>query len=276
MAEQLKVDGQERPPTPSASVLVLREGADGPEVLMLERHLDSDFVGGALVFPGGKVDAADGDLDPRHLHLPDDAAAEAARMDVDLPGATALWVAAIRETFEEAGVLLAHHRDGRPVTAEDLAAPAARAARASLIDRGPVADWHAWLVEADLVLDLAALAPWSWWVTPQGVHRRFDTRFFAVALPEVQADVAAHDTVEVTSSRWTSPAAALAAHRDGEAVVIFPTRCNLEDLAGFTTAAAAVADGHARTPPRIEPTVGKDAEGHVVVHHPDGRLPERP
>lgn len=242
---------------------------------MLERHLDSDFVGGALVFPGGKVDAGDGQLPEDHLVRPDDPQADARALGVDdVATATALRAAAVRETFEEAGILLARHRDGRPVSADDLTAPAARAARAALIDRGPVADWHAWLVEADLVLDLASLVPWSWWVTPEGVRRRFDTRFFAVEVPPGQREVLAHDEVEVTSSRWTTPAAALAAHAAGEAVVIFPTRCNLQDLAVHEDVAAARAAAAASQLTCILPTVSTDEQGRVLVHHPDGRAPE--
>lgn len=244
---------------------------------MLERHLDSDFVGGALVFPGGKVDPLDGQLPAEHVAGPPDPQADARTLGVeDVATATALRAAAVRETFEEAGILLAHHRDGRPVTGEDLATPAARAARAALVDRGPVADWHAWLVESDLVLDLASLVPWSWWVTPEGVHRRFDTRFFAVEVPAAQRDVLAHDEVEVTSSRWTTPAAAVAAHEAGDAVVIFPTRCNLEDLAAHADVAAACAAAGASPLERILPTVTRDEQGQVLVQHPDGRDPEVP
>lgn len=271
----IRMGGQGSPPTASASVLLCRDGASGVEVLLLERHLDSDFVGGALVFPGGKVDPADGQLPAAHRAGPDP------QRDADQLGvvtadeAVALRVAAVRETFEEAGVLLAHDRDGRPVDAARLAADDAVAARQALVDRGPVADWHAWLVDAGLVLDLQALAPWSWWVTPEGVHRRFDTKFFVAQLPAAQAEVAAHDAVEVTSSRWWSPPAAVAAHHAGDAVVIFPTRCNLEDLARHRSSRTAVAASRDRTLTRIMPTA-MEVDGEVLVQHPDGRPPERP
>lgn len=276
MARELEVDGEDRDATPSASVLVVRDGDAGVEVLMLERHLDSDFVGGALVFPGGKVDPADAAL-PAHLGQDvDDVDADVAALGVDdAAQARAFRAAAVRETFEEAGILLAHHRDGRPVTADDLADEAARAARAGLVDRGPVDAFHAWLDAAGLVLDLGALAPWSWWVTPVGVHRRFDTRFFVATVPPEQRDGAAIDAVEVTSARWTTPRDAVAAHHAGAATVIFPTRCNLDDLAVHGRADDAVAAARRRPLTRILPTVTVE-DGRPLVHHPDGRAPEAP
>lgn len=282
-------------PTPAATVLLLRDapvpdgtddgsdaraGSGGPagtrlEVLLLERSLNSDFVGGALVFPGGKVDPLDGTLDPARWQGPDPATELASLGVADGTQALGLRVAAVRETFEEAGVLLARHEDGAPVTAAELATVDAVEARAALIDRGPVADWFAWLERRQLVLDLDALALWSWWVTPEGIHRRFDTRFFVAALPAEQADVAAHDEVEITDVLWSTPAAALAAHAAGEAMVIFPTRCNLTDLDAHPSAAAAVAaarDGRCDTSRILPRTLRID--GVMVVQHPDGRPPE--
>jgi 8-oxo-dGTP pyrophosphatase MutT (NUDIX family) len=264
------------PAVAASTILILRDGPDGAgplEVLLLERHLDSDFAGGALVFPGGKVDDADRHLDPARwvAHAPggwQQRLGTANRED-----ALGLLVAAVRETFEEAGILLAQREDGAPVTADDLSRPSFREARARLCSRDERWDWRPWLEDEELVLDLRALALWSWWVTPKGQHKRFDTRFFVALLPTGQR--AAHDAVETTSLRWTAPADALAAHERGEAVVIFPTRRNLRELAAHPTASAAHAAAVAGEVDqrRIQPRVVR-VGGQVMVQHPFEDAPE--
>ncbi len=241
-------------------------GACGIEVLLLERHIESDFAGGALVFPGGKVDPADRDLAPERWEGADPARwreALGAATDEDALG---LLVAAVRETFEEADVMLAR-RDGRPVTDEDLASRSFAEARARLSRRGEPFDWRDWLAEEDLVLDLGALALWSWWVTPKGQHKRFDTRFFVATLPPGQS--AAHDDVEMTSLRWSTPQAALEAQAAGTTTVIYPTRKNLEALCGHATAAEAwhAADRGEVEQRRIEPEI-VEVDGRIMVQHP--------
>ncbi|MDH5373846.1 MAG: hypothetical protein OEX97_12960, partial [Acidimicrobiia bacterium] len=115
-----------------------------------------------------------------------------------------------------------------------------------------------------LVLDLSSLAWWSWWVTPIGVHRRFDTRFFVALAPEDQ--VAGHDDVETVHSVWTTPRGALSAAAEGRAMVILPTRKNLEQLTMHATAQAAVDWAAEQTPPRIGPEI-VDEGGRLVVRH---------
>lgn len=264
--------GETRPTVDAASILLLREGAGEPEVLLLERHIESDFAGGALVFPGGKVDEADRELDPARWTGRDPAAWRdrlGAATDADALG---LLVAAVRETFEEAGVLLAT-REGEPLTDADLQQPSFVEARRHLATRGQRFDWHDWLERERLVLDLGALAPWSWWVTPKGQHKRFDTRFFAALLPAGQS--AASDTVETTDLRWTTPADALQAQRDGRMVVIFPTRRNLAALGEHPGAADAwdAADRGRVDMRRIEPELVVDGD-RVLVRHPDERTLE--
>ena len=263
----------------AATVLLLRDAPDRAgqrprlEVLLLERHLDSDFAGGALVFPGGKVDPADRTFDAgRWTGEPLSRWAE--RLGVDDPAdALGLLVAGVRETFEEAGVLLARREDGTALTDEDLATPSFVRARQRLAGRDAAGGFEAWLSDEELVLDLGALALWSWWVTPEGQHKRFDTRFLVAVLPEGQH--AQHDDVETTSLRWATPAEALAAHERGEATVIFPTRRNLSDLARFDDAAAAWAaarDGQVDQR-RIQPRVVRVGD-RVMVQHPDEDDPE--
>lgn len=248
-------------PVDASTVMVLRDGTDGIEVLMLERHLDSDFVGGAYVFPGGKLDV--GDYLEDSLWDGIDPTTEAARMGVDAGLCLGLYVAAVRETFEEGGLLFAR-RDGKRVSAEDLTTASFAQARARLNSRETRWDWTEWLITERLVLDLGALVWWSWWVTPKGVHRRFDTRFFVAVAPEGQQ--AGHDDVETVHSVWTTPHRALAAAAEGRAMVILPTRKNLEQLGSHRTASQAVEWAAGQTPPRIEPEIAAEA-GRVMVKH---------
>lgn len=261
-----RVTGETTTPIESASVMLLRDGGDGVEVLMLERHVESDFAGGALVFPGGKVDGPDRRLPPdRWDGLDPDAMAEEMEAPADL--VLGWHVAAVRESFEEAGILLAR-RDGQPVDAEVLMDEGVQEARRRLQQRDTSWDWSGWLAQEGLVLDLAALVWWSWWVTPDGLHRRYETRFFVAAAPGGQ--VGEHDAVETTSLRWTTPESALAAGRDGRATVIYPTRKNLEALADFASAAAAIeaartgALDRRRTVPEIVTGDGDE----ISIRHP--------
>jgi 8-oxo-dGTP pyrophosphatase MutT (NUDIX family) len=254
-------------------VLVRDAPTGGIEVLLLERHLDSDFAGGALVFPGGKVDAGDRELAPERWSGADLTRwRELLGADTE-SDALGLLVAGVRETFEEAGVLFAHREDGSPVEATDLTSPGFVEARRRLASRDERFDWRPWLVEERLVLDLGALAMWSWWVTPVGMHRRFDTRFLTARVPGDQA--AAHDRVEMTSLRWMTPTDALAAQARGEIVMIYPTRRNLRDLAAFDDTASLwdAARGDRIDRRRIMPTV-VTVDGEPMVQHPDGDPPE--
>lgn len=284
-----------RPAVDSASVLLLRDAAstgrrDAPcerrarsaspepavEVFMLERHIETDFAGGALVFPGGKVDGPDRDLEPaRWRGVALEAMAET--LGVATPAAVlGLYVAAVRETFEEAGVLLGT-RGAQPIVADDLASPSFLAARARLADRGSDWDWRRWLTDEAIVLDLGALTPWSWWVTPHGMHRRYDTRFFVTCVPAVQAPALRHDDIETVSSRWTTAAAALAAHAAGAVTLVYPTRQNLRQLAAHSSVdgACAASAGRVAGLRRLMPVV-VHVDGRAMVAHPDGGPPERP
>jgi 8-oxo-dGTP pyrophosphatase MutT (NUDIX family) len=270
-----RLTDEEVPAIASSTVVLVRDGRSGGglEVLLLERHLDSDFAGGALVFPGGKVDDVDRELDAaRWTGRP------LARWQEELGTATeadalGLLVAAVRETFEEAGVLLAHREDGTPLEADDLSAESAREARRRLSERGRPWDWRPWLADEGLVLDLGALALWSWWVTPLGQHKRFDTRFLIAQQPAGQ--VAFHDDVETTSLRWIAPADALAEQAAGHATIIFPTRRNLQALARFDRASAAwrAAQAGEVDRRRIQPSIVL-VDGRPMVQHPHEDAPE--
>ncbi len=260
--------GADVPAVDAATIVLVRDAADGGvEVLLLERHIDSDFAGGALVFPGGKVDVRDRDLETSRWSVGDLGAWSAAMGVTSDADALGLLVAGVRETFEEVGLLFARRPDGSWVTADDLASDPFREARAHLVSRERRWDWRPFLAVHELVLDLDALAMWSWWVTPRGQHKRFDTRFFiARALPD---QIAVHDDVEATGVAWMRPEDALAAHQRGDATVIFPTRRNLEALARFPDAGQAWAAARAGQVDarRIEPTI-LTLDGRVMVQHP--------
>lgn len=245
----------------AATVIVLRSGpGDGPpELLLLRRHARSGFAASAWVFPGGVVDAADRCLDPALWDGLDlKVAAEVTGRPRDL--ALGLHVAAVRETFEEAGLLFARHRDdGRPV---DLTGSAVAVA-----DRHQ--EFGAWLAAAGLVLDLGRLVPFSRWRTPAQEPRRYDAIFFLAPAPEGQ--VADHDRRETTESRWLTAADALDAGRRGELTLIYPTVVTLEELAelGDLEAILAAVEPGTRLRP-LQPHMVLDAEGRAVaILHPD-------
>jgi 8-oxo-dGTP pyrophosphatase MutT (NUDIX family) len=237
-------------------VLILREG-DVLEVLMLRRNLNSDFVGGAYVFPGGGVDAADADLARYVLGLDDESAS--ARLGL-ASGGLAYYAAALRELFEEAGLLVVCDEAGGPVAAtpEVLArleeyrthVNAGRRALAELLEEE---SWR---------LDVRAMEYLAHWITPVGPPRRYDTRFFVVAAPLGQ--VAAHDARETVAARWIAPREALAAHERGELEMIFPTIRTLEEIAGLASVADVLAFASARTPRVRQPRL-VERDGEVVI-----------
>ena len=248
-------------PRDSATVIVVRDGADGLDVFMLERHLNSDFAGGAYVFPGGTID--DRDLDPAAAtYLDGPVADEAAKLvDAPLERAHAFHLCAIRETFEEAGVLLAR-KDGTPVqlTGPDQDRFAAR--RQQLCGRdGSLA---AFAEEFGLRFAGDLLHYFSRWVTPAFSPKRYDARFFVAEMPDGQEPL--HDDVETTASTWIRPADAIAQAREGLFSIIFPTRKTLEQLAKFDTTVDLIASTRGKTIEAILPTVViADGQAKVVL-----------
>lgn len=215
-------------PRDSATVIVARDGAAGLEVFMLERHLRSDFAGGAYVFPGGTLDPSD--LDPALEGLVLGWEPLAAEMrETDARAALGLVVCAIRETFEEAGMLLARAEDGAPVRlgggewAERRRALQAGELRAADLARA-----------ARIRYDAGLLRFWMRWVTPELAPRRYDARFFVALAPEGQRPL--HDDLETTASRWVRPPDAVAEARAGRFRIIFPTRKTLEAVGAYERA----------------------------------------
>ncbi|MFY9585983.1 MAG: NUDIX hydrolase [Actinomycetota bacterium] len=238
-------------PRDSATVILLRNGAKGLEVFMLERHLRSDFAGGAYVFPGGTVDARDTD--------PGAAAALDERGDADVTAP--FFLCAIRETFEEAGVLLAR-RDGRAIRfgGEDGArfAEYRREFNARGGSLAVLADREAIRYAGDL------LHYYQRWITPEFSPKRYDTRFFVAGMPEDQEPL--HDDVETTASTWIRPIDALTQAADGLFSIIFPTRKCLESLTRFDTAADVIASTKEKHVDAVLPKVVlSDGKARVVL-----------
>lgn len=216
-------------PRHAASVLLLREQGDDIEVLLTRRHENMAFMGGMWVFPGGTLCPADSSTEALQLIL-DPARSQCHRLrDLEgnaLPDVTcmALAIAAIRETFEESGVLLATTADGHHAENEKLTRLQQR--RCAIVSQPPL--FATSLQEEHLHPDVSALVYWSHWITPSVVPKRFDTRFFLACLPPEQ--MAAVDTIEATEMKWMTPAAVIAAAHHGNMKVSRPTLYNLMEL----------------------------------------------
>ena len=209
------------PARPASTVLLLRDGRQGLEVFMVVRHHQIDFASGALVFPGGRVEASDLVLAGGDAH-------------------GAFRIAAIRETWEECGVLLA----------APGAAPAAEG------------DFAAMLAARGLQPDQDALAHFAHWITPVAVPKRFDTHFFLAAAPADQDAV--HDGGEAVDSVWIRPLDALAEAEAGTKKIVFPTRMNLNKLARSTSVAEAFAAARARPVVTVQPIQRDAPEGRYL------------
>ncbi|MBI2157151.1 MAG: NUDIX domain-containing protein [Candidatus Rokubacteria bacterium] len=238
-------------PAPAATLVLLRDRPDGAfDVLLIRRHDASRFAAGDFVFPGGKIEADDN---------PDDAAAWCAGLDparaarvlgleADPRAALRYWIGAIRETFEEAGILLASGPGGAPVPVGEPRFTAYR--RACHADNR--AFWE--MVRAErLTLATGGLVYFAHWITPDTQPLRFDTRFFAAPAPAGQDAVA--DEREITEVRWLTPRAALDASGRGELSLRRPTMTNLALFDGAASAAEALARLDGRPVSTIQPRV---------------------
>jgi 8-oxo-dGTP pyrophosphatase MutT (NUDIX family) len=241
-------------PVPAATVLMLRDGADGLEVFMVVRHHQIDFASGALVFPGGKADEAD--FDPDLDDLLDGASAD--------PDMKAMQVASIREAFEECGVLLARESgSGELISGHRLATLESYRDR---LHRGELTILD-FLRTEQLRLACDRLAHFAHWVTPPMVPKRFDTHFFLAAAPPDH--LAVHDGHESVDSVWTTPAEALADADAGRRTVIFPTLRNIEKLARYATVADAIAATEGVTPVKVLPWTEQREDGSYLCIPPE-------
>lgn len=221
MAIPINSEEVHTPPTPSATVMVLRDGHEGLEVLMVRRHGASGVLGGVHVFPGGKLDPADLQA-AAASRSPEQLRGALGEPALDLPTALGLFVAARRETQEEVA----------------------------------------------LNLDMDALAPWSRWITPRVpsvTNKRFDTRFFAVRLPEGQTPVA--DAHEATEAVWLTPREGLTRYWGGAMDLAPPQIMTLAELTRFARVEQALAHAAQRRPPLVEPSPF-DQDGQRVICYP--------
>jgi 8-oxo-dGTP pyrophosphatase MutT (NUDIX family) len=251
-AEQLEaVPADPAPARPAATMVLLRDSAAGPEVLLMKRLRSAGFVPGAYVFPGGRVDLAD--AEPGLLGHTDGLGPKTVPEPM-------FWLAALRETFEEAGVLLAREGSGRAVAA---------AARDPELGR-----WREALLEGEATLlemaeslgvrlALEEVVACAHWITPLAEPRRYDTHFFLARLPE--GGEVRPDPREMADALWLAPAVALERFHEGRLPMVFPTVSTLESLLGYGSVAAALAAFRGRPVRPVLPRLVRTAEGVGLV-----------
>jgi 8-oxo-dGTP pyrophosphatase MutT (NUDIX family) len=244
----------------ASTIMLVRNAPAGLEIFMMQRHIRSDFVGGAYVFPGGAVDpddAVDESICAGHTEASASAALGLER------GGLAYWVAAIRECFEEAGVIIAYRQGGELLDTSDAAVAARfRALRRDLTE-GKLSISELARREG-LRLATDRVHYWARWITPEGQPRRYDTRFFLAVAPAGQAAV--HDGRELTDSAWVTPRAALEKAERREWMIIFPTLRNLMLVRDLPDTAAAEAAALARSQvAAVEPRLVRDSDGIRIL-----------
>lgn len=232
-------------PLPSATVLVIRDSRKGIQVLMVERAKSIEFAGGALAFPGGKVTV--GDKDPRLLRY------LASKKGLHR-SMLARQAAAVREVFEESGLLLLRDARTHGVVSEAKRADLGRKWRRAMSDNRT--ELISLLTAHHLRLDPQLLQPFAHWVTPPFVPKRFDTSFFLAKAPPGQ--IVEHDGWEAVHSVWFTPDEALEAERAGEFNMMFPTRLNLIRLGKAHSVADAMAQARKQPIITVMPEIFKE------------------
>ena len=248
-------------PRPASTILLLRDAAaqnvDGKcrseiEVFMMVRHYEIDFNSGALVFPGGSVDKGD-----KEIIANPSLYSGGEGMDA---GELSFRIAAIRETFEESGILLARPKGSKALIDARRAGEVEAAHRADLCDSK--ISFLEVLTDNGLVLALDELVPYAHWITPEGMPKRFDTWFFLAAAPPDQ--LGAHDGKESTDSIWVSPREALEGGETGRFKLPFPTTRNLIRLGKQDSVKAALDDSRGKNVVTVTPVMTKTATGRQL------------
>lgn len=220
-------------PMPSATVTIVRDAARGIEVLMMRRNLKSGFVPGMYVFPGGGLDDTDLLFKNNNLCNCLDDASASGRLGLACDG-LAYWVAAIREAFEESGLLLARNEAGEVVSLADPQIAQRFTEHRRQLNAG-TAQFPALLQMENLQLAADQLTYFAHWITPLGLPRRYDTRFFMAEAPAGQEPL--QDERETIAATWVSPGDALSRHQRGEFEMRTPTVRTLESFADYDNVA---------------------------------------
>jgi 8-oxo-dGTP pyrophosphatase MutT (NUDIX family) len=249
------------PAMPAATVTIVRDARDGIEVLMMRRNLKSGFVPGMYVFPGGGLDDADLLFKNNGLCNCLDDASASGMLGVAADG-LAYWAAAIREAFEESGLLLARNGAGSLVTLTDAEIAARFDAQRRQLNAGEL-DFAALIAAESLQLAADQLVYFAHWITPVTAPRRYDTRFFMAEAPPEQEPF--HDDHETIAATWISPAGALTLHQRGEFEMRTPTVRTLETFANCNDVASLrrsldSIQGNVRP---LMPRIGKDGRRYL-------------
>ena len=237
-----------RPMRQASTVLLLRQGASAIEIFMMVRHYQIEFASGALVFPGGSIDAAD-------RAIADDPTLYAGFAGSDAE-TLAFRVGAVRETFEESGILLARLRGEPGIIPADKAKAIADAHREALC--AGTTNFVDIIRSSGLELALDLLIPYAHWITPEGLPKRFDTWFFLAGAPPEQ--LGAHDGKESTDSIWLSPKEALDGGASGRFTLPFPTTRNLIRLGKQRSVAAAIEAAQDMKVVTVMPIMSRDGD----------------
>jgi glyoxylase-like metal-dependent hydrolase (beta-lactamase superfamily II)/8-oxo-dGTP pyrophosphatase MutT (NUDIX family) len=252
----------------ASTLILLRDAPHGPELLMQRRAPGAAFLGGAYVFPGGALEPSDSDprIRARTVGLTDEEASDR----LGLPaGGLAYWIAAARESFEEAGVLLALDEAGMPVPPERIAE---LAVDREALNRGKLT-FAEMLARHSLLLPAREFLYVDRWITPPDRARRFDARFFLARAPRGQDG--SHDNNEAVHSIWLRPAEALARSERKEIEIAFATGVVLKELAGFATVDEAMAHARAKGPIETNwPAVAQGSAGPKIFRRGDAALAE--
>jgi len=242
-------------PRPASTVTLVRDAPGGVEVLMMQRNFQSVFMPGMYVFPGGGVEKSDASADYASLCMGMDDAAASRILGIER-GGLAYWVAAIRESFEEAGILLACDGDGEIVMLDEAARAERFHAYRSRVEHGGHPFSEMLKVEG-LKLPLPRMTYFSHWITPAGAPRRYDTRFFAAVAPQSQAPL--HDNSETIDHVWIRPSSALDGNNRGTFQMRTPTVHTLGLFAAHDSTASLIKAMNERgSIPVIEPRIAKD------------------
>jgi len=216
-------------PRDAVSVMMVRDAPHGMEIFMLKRNCNLNFGSGAYVFPGGSVDETDKDSNLECICEGLSDRESSNRLGIE-SGGLAFWVAAIRECFEEAGILLAYDKGGKIISFSDRKTAKRFETYRDDINGNKKSILHI-CREEGLRLAVNQLYYFSHWITPLDVPHRFDTRFFVCEAPPEQVPV--HDNGETVEHRWIRPRDALKLHKKGELKLIFPTIKHLEDIGKY-------------------------------------------